>query len=63
MRDLWYIGAKESFQWLKANDPVTYAAFEIALQPDSSLNNIQKLISHVVPLMPSAQLIHRESSP
>ncbi len=50
MRDLWYLGPRESFQWLKVNDPITYAAFEIALQPDSSLNNIQKLISYVVPL-------------
>lgn len=48
MRDLWYLGPKESFRWLQANDPITYLAFEIALKSDSSLSDIQKLISNVV---------------
>jgi len=47
MRDIWYLGPKESFQWLKANDPITYSTFEISLKPNSSFNDIEKLISNV----------------
>lgn len=47
LRNSWYLGPKESFQWLKSNDPVTYSAFENALRPDSSLKDVEKLISSI----------------
>ncbi|MEO8963746.1 MAG: nucleotidyltransferase domain-containing protein [Gammaproteobacteria bacterium] len=47
MRDSWYLGPKRSFQWLKANDAVTYSAFETALKPNSSFEEIENLIGKV----------------
>ncbi len=47
LRDLWYLGPKESFQWLKNNDSKTYMAFDEALKPDASLNELKTLISCV----------------
>lgn len=45
--DSWYLGPKESFQWLKENDLQTYTAFNEALKPSASLRKIEKLISCV----------------
>lgn len=47
MRDMWYLGPKENFSWLKTNDPEIYSAFEIALQPKASLGDIEKLIGKI----------------
>ncbi len=47
LRDSWYLGPKESFQWLKKNDLETYMAFNEALKPNASLNEIERLISWV----------------
>lgn len=47
LRNLWYLGPKESFRWLKINDEKTYIAFDIALKKDSSLESIESLISFV----------------
>jgi hypothetical protein len=44
LRDKWYLGPKESFQWLKINDKLAFNAFEKALLPNSDLANIQELI-------------------
>jgi len=50
MRDRWYLGPKESFQWLKVNDPNIYSAFEVALKANSTFNEIENLINNVAPL-------------
>lgn len=47
MRDIWFLGPKESFKWLKDNDQIAYAAFECALKSDSSICDIEKLVSRV----------------
>lgn len=48
LRDFWYLGPKESFGWLKINDPLVYLAFEIALKSDASLSDIEKLVGAVL---------------
>ncbi len=47
IRDIWFLGPKESFKWLKDNDQITYAVFEVALKYDSSISDIEKLINRV----------------
>jgi predicted nucleotidyltransferase len=47
LRDKWYLGPKESFQYLKKSDMQTYVAFNKALQSDASFDEIEKLISCV----------------
>lgn len=47
LRDSWYLGPKESFNWLKNNDTQTYAAFNDALKPNADLNQIEQLIKLV----------------
>lgn len=58
MRDSWYLGPKESFQWLKINDPEIYSAFEIALQPNASLNNIENLIEKITTIQSKNENMH-----
>jgi hypothetical protein len=48
LRHRWYQGPKKSFQWLSANDPETYRAFEVALAPAASHDSIRQLIRRVV---------------
>jgi len=48
MRDIWYLGPKESFLWLSKNDVVAYSLFESALNINATLNEIEKLITHVL---------------
>lgn len=47
LRDTWYLGPKESFQWLNKNDLKTYSAFNEALKPNATFDKIEKLISYV----------------
>ncbi len=47
LRDKWYLGPKQSFQWLDKNDLKTYTAFNEALKPNATFNEIEKLISYV----------------
>lgn len=47
LRDLWYLGPKESFQWLKENDLAAYKAFQRALKPQANFSDIKKLINKI----------------
>lgn len=47
LRNLWYLGPKESFKTLKQNDPATYVAFEKALKNEASFESIELLINNV----------------
>ncbi|TAK73122.1 MAG: nucleotidyltransferase domain-containing protein [Gammaproteobacteria bacterium] len=47
LRDAWYLGPKESFQWLKNNDMQIYGAFNEALKPNATFDEIEKLIMFV----------------
>lgn len=47
LRDKWYLGPKESFQWLNKNDLKIYSAFNEALKPDATFDEIEQLISYV----------------
>ena len=47
LRDSWYLGPKESFQWLKKNDSFTYSLFEKALKPSADLDSLKNLIDRV----------------
>lgn len=47
LRDKWYLGPKESFQWLNKNDLKIYSAFNDALKPNATFDEIEKLISYV----------------
>lgn len=48
LRDLWYIGPKKSFQWLRENDFSAYLAFDAALKPDAKLNTLDVLINYII---------------
>lgn len=50
LRDLWYLGPKESFKWLRNNDLSTYIAFDKALKKDAEYEEIELLINQVVKL-------------
>jgi len=43
LRNLWYLGPKESFAWLKENDRNVHQAFESALAQDHDLERIKSL--------------------
>jgi len=47
LRDQWYLGPKESLQWLKINQPNIYSLFDTALQPSAPIVSIKKLIENV----------------
>lgn len=48
LRNLWYHGPKESFNWLKTHDRKVYLAFEKALSTDAKEVDIQNLIELVL---------------
>ena len=48
LRDQWYLGPKKSLIWLKEHDPATYTAFDLALQPNASFEQIALLIARVI---------------
>jgi predicted nucleotidyltransferase len=48
IRGLWYLGAKESFKWLRGNDPETYSCFEVALGNTDDLNAIQRAVERTI---------------
>ena len=50
MRDIWFLGSKESFDWLKNNDAATYFAFKVALKFNSNNSEIEELIERVTDL-------------
>lgn len=50
LRNLWYLGPKESFRWLKNNDLSTYITFDKALKKDAGYEEIELLINKVVKL-------------
>lgn len=43
LRNLWYLGPKESFAWLKDNDRNVYQAFDSALASDHDLERIKRV--------------------
>ena len=47
LRDLWYLGPKESFKWLQGNDFPAYQAFQEALEPNAGIQSIENLIKIV----------------
>lgn len=47
MRDKWYLGPKEAFQWLKEHDPSCYTLFERTLKESIRLNELSKLSEYV----------------
>ena len=48
LRRLWYLGPKESFTWLKTNDPPAYDAFVTALKPAAPDAGIASLVDLVL---------------
>jgi hypothetical protein len=48
LHDLWYFGPKESFSWLKKNDPEIYNYFDCALKCDVDNKTIQNLIDCII---------------
>lgn len=47
LRNLWYLGPKESFSWLKIHDKKAYSAFEKALAIGAKDSAIKRLINIV----------------
>ncbi|KAB8315899.1 nucleotidyltransferase domain-containing protein [Tolypothrix campylonemoides VB511288] len=52
LRQKWYLGSKESWNWLKTYDPDTYMAFEVALKPGAPFSAIESLVKKVIVLNP-----------
>lgn len=52
LRNLWYRGPKESFEWLRHKDFETYNLFENALRPQASEKHIRKLCLRVLDSSP-----------
>lgn len=52
LRGLWFHGSKESFKWMKSEDPFTFQLFEAALEPGASDETLQGLVErmHVIGL-------------
>lgn len=48
LRNLYFIGTREAFRWLKKNDLVFYYAFEKALKPDASIESLNELVEIVI---------------
>lgn len=48
LRDMWYLGPKESFKWLKSHDNDTYQSFKRSLNNDFSLKNTRSLIDRAI---------------
>jgi predicted nucleotidyltransferase len=47
IRNLVYKGPRKSLGWLKKNDPLTYAAFRKALDPQANFRDLQVLLKQV----------------
>ncbi|HET9578283.1 MAG TPA: hypothetical protein VFP44_10680, partial [Usitatibacter sp.] len=47
VRGHWYLGPRNSLGHLRAHAPDVYAAFERALEPGSSLADIERVVVHV----------------
>lgn len=47
LRDMWYLGPKEAFKWLKSNDAATYVLFEKVLSQDINLKQLKELTEKV----------------
>lgn len=58
LRGKWFLGPKESFEWLRKNDPMSYALFERALAPDAGRGALRALAERV--LEPVAQAGRRQ---
>jgi hypothetical protein len=52
LRQKWYLGSKESWNWLRTHDPDTYVAFEMALKPGSPFSAIESLVEKVIAVNP-----------
>lgn len=50
LRGIWYLGPKESFVWLRKNDPNVFELFEKALAPDASRGSLRLLADRVITL-------------
>lgn len=47
LKDMWYLGPKEAFQWLKENDTSTYAMFEDVLRQGLNLKDLKELTKKI----------------
>ncbi len=48
LRNRYYIGARQSFMWIKENDLSTYQAFEKALKPGANMRSVKELVDRVI---------------
>lgn len=48
LRNIFYIGSRESFEWLKKNDLTTYNLFEKAVKPGASIESTKELVDRVI---------------
>jgi predicted nucleotidyltransferase len=48
LKNLWYLGPKLSFKWLKDNDKKAYELFKNALATDATKNDTEQLFNYLV---------------
>lgn len=48
LRNIFYIGSRESFRWIKKNDLTTYELFEQAVKPGANLASTKALVERVI---------------
>lgn len=47
LRSLWFLGSKDSFSWLKRNDPVAFERFQDCMKSNATFDQIEELIQLV----------------
>lgn len=52
LRQKWYLGSKQSWNWLKTYERDTYMAFEMALKPGTPFSAIESLVEKVIAVNP-----------
>ncbi|MEH7459827.1 hypothetical protein V7183_22245 [Bacillus sp. JJ1127] len=48
LKDIWYLGPKQSLKWLYENEREVYVLFDRVLGPNAEMENINQLVEHIM---------------
>ncbi|PEB51450.1 DNA polymerase III subunit beta [Bacillus pseudomycoides] len=48
LKDIWYLGPKQSLKWLYENEREVYVLFDRVLGPNAETENINQLVEHIM---------------
>lgn len=63
LRNLWYLGSKQSFAWLEENDSTTYLFFDKAFSDPTDLKVLSDLVSAVINTKQVQEMDARNTAP